>query len=525
MKKGISSFIKGILSLVTSQILIKIFGAIYSIYITNKSGFGDEGNAIYMSGYQIYALLLTISSIGIPNAISKIISEQKSKKDYINMDRCFKVAIFIFSIIGFIGCISLFLCAKFISNVILEIPEAKLSLMVLSPAIFFVSITSVIRGFCNGENKIFITAKSQFIEQLMKTIFTIIFVEVVSKISNNNTEAMAAIANFATTIATFISLIYLINKYISIKNKNIRLNFNYFPKERISTIVRKILKISIPMTISAVLGSLGKNIDSITVVRILKRFITEEEAIIKYGILSSKVDIIMVLPLSFNIAISTALIPEISRRKAKNDLDGIIKQIEFSILITLIIAIPATFGIFAYSKQIFYLLFPKAQNGSELLKLASLGIIFSLLTQTINGILQGLGKNRIPVYSAFIGVVVKIVSNIFLIPINGIYEKGAILGNILSSLISFIIVYISLKKHINFKINILKLSLKPFLSSLFMIIFSLNIYNILSLKNISNIFCIIISILIAIIFYVICIFVTKMLKKEQFFESTENSEL
>ena len=67
----ITDFLKGILSLVISQILIKIFGVIYSLYMTNKSGFGDEGNAIYMSGYQIYALLLTISSIGVPNAISK----------------------------------------------------------------------------------------------------------------------------------------------------------------------------------------------------------------------------------------------------------------------------------------------------------------------------------------------------------------------------------------------------------------------------------------------------------------------
>ena len=80
----ITDFLKGILSLVISQILIKIFGVIYSLYMTNKSGFGDEGNAIYMSGYQIYALLLTISSIGVPNAISKIISEKISIKVYTN---------------------------------------------------------------------------------------------------------------------------------------------------------------------------------------------------------------------------------------------------------------------------------------------------------------------------------------------------------------------------------------------------------------------------------------------------------
>ena len=211
MKAKVSDFIKGILSLVISQILIKLFGVIYSLYLTNKTGFGDKGNAIYMSGYQIYALLLTISSLGIPNAISKIISEKKSKKDYINSQRIFEVSIFIFAFIGFLGCITLFVLSDFISKVILEIPEAKFSLMLLSPAIFFVSINSVVKGYCNGENKIYITAKNQFFEQVMKSLFTIVFVEILSR-KTNKIEILAGVANLATTIATFLSLIYMIKK-------------------------------------------------------------------------------------------------------------------------------------------------------------------------------------------------------------------------------------------------------------------------------------------------------------------------
>ena len=90
MKIHITDFFKGILSLVISQIFIKLFGVMYTLYITNKTGFGDEGNAIYMSGYQIYALLLTISSIGVPNAISKLISEKNSIGDYTNSKRIFQ---------------------------------------------------------------------------------------------------------------------------------------------------------------------------------------------------------------------------------------------------------------------------------------------------------------------------------------------------------------------------------------------------------------------------------------------------
>ena len=523
MKIKISGFFYGIMSLVISQVLIKIFGMIYSLYITNKTGFGDEGNAIYMSGYQIYALLLTVSSIGVPNAISKIISEKKSIKDFFNIERTFKISIFLFGIIGFICCISLFFGAEYISNKILQIPEAKLSLMVLSPAIFFVSISSVIRGFCNGENQINITAKSQFIEQILKTIFTIIFVELVSRISDNNTVAMAAIANFATTMATFFSLIYITYRYIKIKNKILNLNDANYPKERIHTIIRKILKIAVPITISAILGSLGKNIDSVTIVRILKDIIGENEAIIKYGILSSKIDIIIALPLSFNLAISTALIPEISKYKAINDIDGVVGKIKFSILLTTIIGIPASFGIFSYSKQIFNLLYPNANQGYELLRIAAIGIIFSLLTQTINGVLQGLGENKIPLVVSIVGVVIKVFSNIILIPINGIYEKGAVMGNIFSSITSFIIVYISLKRKINLKLSIIKIMLKPIICSFAMCIFSLNIYKLLINNNFNHNICTVNSIIIAVIIYVVSIFVTKMINKKQIFETLDKT--
>lgn len=205
----INNFFAGIFSLLISQVLVKIFGVLYSLYLTNKVGFGDEGNAIYMSGYQIYALLLTLSSIGVPNAISKLISEKNSIGDYKNEERILKISILIFSIVGFCGSIVIFAFSEYISNNIIQIPEAKLSLKVLSPAIFFVSIISVMRGYFNGKGMIYITAKSQFYEQVVKSILTIILVEIVSKVSNYNTEAMASTANLATTLATLFSLMYI----------------------------------------------------------------------------------------------------------------------------------------------------------------------------------------------------------------------------------------------------------------------------------------------------------------------------
>ena len=75
-----TGFMQGILVLMFSQVIIKIVGLIYKLYLTNKNGFGDEGNAIYSAGFQIYALLLTLSSIGVPNAISNLVSGRLAKR-------------------------------------------------------------------------------------------------------------------------------------------------------------------------------------------------------------------------------------------------------------------------------------------------------------------------------------------------------------------------------------------------------------------------------------------------------------
>ena len=109
------SFMQGVITIMFSQILIKVLGLIYTLYLTNREGFGDAGNAIYVSGYQIYALLLTVSSIGVPNAISKLVAERLAVGDNKGANKIFKVALATFGIIGAIGTVLLFLFAHVIA--------------------------------------------------------------------------------------------------------------------------------------------------------------------------------------------------------------------------------------------------------------------------------------------------------------------------------------------------------------------------------------------------------------------------
>lgn len=393
------SFMQGVLTLMVSQALIKVLGLVYTLYLTNREGFGDAGNAIYSSGYQIYALLLTLSSIGVPNAISKLVSERIAVGDNKGAHRIFKVAFVTFAFIGLIGTLLLFFGAHYISHYWLQIPEAELTLVALSPSIFFVAIASVLRGYFNARQNMGATAKSQTLEQVFKTVLTILAVEIIAFISTTNTTLMAAGANLATTLATFFGFSYLFKYY---KNsgrqiaREIKLTTNY-KAESVKTIIRKILSVSIPISLSSLMSAINKNIDSVTVVRGLKKFLADEaEAKIRYGRLSGKVDTLTSLPLAFNIAFATALVPAISAAIAKKDMRTATKRVSFSLLVTMLIGLPCTVGMFIFADQILNLLFPNAAKGAILLKISSLTIIFTVLAQTTNGALQGLGKVTVP---------------------------------------------------------------------------------------------------------------------------------
>ncbi len=517
-KLGKESFMQGVAALMFSQILIKILGLLYKLYLTNKEGFGDAGNAIYSSGFQIYALLLTLSSIGVPNAISKLVSERVSLGDNKGAHRIFKIAFATFAVIGLIGTLILFFGAGYIANYWLQIPEAELTLIALSPSIFFVSISSVLRGYFNGQKTLKATARAQTLEQIFKTFLTILVVEIVAVISKTDTVYMAAGANLATTFSTFLSFGYLYLYYRSRKEElgtEIKETTNYKP-ETVLQIVKKILFVSMPMALSSIMSSLNKNIDSVTVVGGLKNFMSDEAAKIQYGILGGKVDTLTSLPLSFNVAFATALVPAIASAMATKDMKTANKRISFSLLITMLIGLPCTVGMMIFSNQILYLLFPNAQEGGLLLFISALTIIFTVLEQTINGALQGLGKIMVPAIALGVGVLTKLVMNLVLVPIPEIGAAGAAWGSVICHLVAFIIGYSVLRKNIKLEFNFLKFILKPAIATAIMGICSWFIYSILT-GIIAEKLAIILAIVVAITIYIISLFILKILSKEEIY--------
>ena len=515
-----TSLLKNIVVLLVAHIFIKIIGVINKIYLTNKQGFGDEGNAIYSSAFQIYALFLTISSMGIPNAVSKIVSERLAVGDSKGAHKTFKIAIIAFGLLGFALSLFLFLFAETMAEQWLQIPEAKLSLLALSPAIFFTSITAVIKGYFNGRENLNIGANSQTIEQIFRTIITITLIEFIAQTTGFDTRVMAGGAAVATTLSEIICFVYLYKYYTSVKREianEIRRSVNYKYKG-IRKTIKEILTVSVPMSIGPIISGINRNIDSLTIIRGLKKFMSETEAKLEYGILCGKIDTLVSFPLSFNSAFTSTLIPVVSSAKASNDFSGANSKIRFSMLISVLIGIPSTVGMIVFAKPILELLFPNQPSGELLLQISSVSITFIMLNQNINSILHGLGKTMVPTVILVFGSAIKLLLNTILVQINPnefIFggTAGAALSTVVSHIFTCTLSMFMVKKYVNIQFG-LKDFIKPILATLMMGICTIFAYNKL-LCIISEKVCILLTLLIAITIYFLFILVLKVFSEDE----------
>lgn len=477
------SFMQGVLALMFSQVFIKLLGYVYRCYLTNRPGFGDRGNAIYSAGYNIYALLLTLSSVGVPNAISKLVSEKTTKGDERGVRRIFRVALATFSVIGLIGTLILLFGAKQISQN-MGMPDAEMVLVVLSPALFFVAICSVFRGYFNGQSRIKVTANSQTLEQVFKTVFTIIAVELVVVYVGENTALMAAGATAATTLSVLMSFIYILIYFKMFrKGKSISevQEKSDLDDKTVWQIVKAILWVSIPMSLSAILTTINRNIDSHTVVNLLENYLPEKEAIKQYGILSGKVEILTSLPLAFNVAFATALVPAITAAKVRNRIDDAVRRISFSLLTTVVIVLPCVIGMIVFADPILNLVFPNASEGAFILQVCVIATIFTAMEQTINGALQGLGKIFVPAIALTIGVILKFILNNILVPLSPDVcviggAAGAAFATNVCHIVAFCISFAVLRKTIDLKFSFSKTFIKPLIASLIMAVVSYGTY-------------------------------------------------
>ncbi len=494
------TFMNGVLVIMVSQIIIKVMGFLYRIILTNFPEFSNQGNSYYGSGYQIYTFILAIATMGIPNTMSKLISEKIAIGDKRGAHRIFRTAMSVFTFIAILFALGLFFGADAISTYALSNPGVKFTLMALAPAIIFVAMSAVLRGYFVGMQNMMEYSKAQIIEQIVNSVLSVVFVMML--LGTNDPAIMAAGSTLATTVSAATAFFYLLMYYNKNKKdiwRDIKKSekFALEPKKKIA---KKLISYVIPISLGSVVAALAGVIDVVTVVEGLQRGgLSLEKANEIFGIIVGKVDILNAVPMSINVAFSVALVPFVSSAIARHRKDEAVDKINYSLKISSMIALPCTFGLFILAKPIFELIFPNSPDGYNLLQIQCWQLIFAVIAQTVYGSLQGLGKLYIPGVSLMIGAIIKYIMNVTLIPVYKEYIPvlSSVTYNVISCVIAFILLFKVLKK----KPNLKEILFKPLLATLAMTLITILAYNGLGYINVSGNLATIISILIAVVSY------------------------
>lgn len=467
MKNG-QSFLKGVVLLTAAGIIVKLIGFIYRVILTNLPGYGDEGNGIYGAGYQVYMILFVLSTTGFPAAISKMVAEKMAVRDWRGAHKIFKVSLWLLACIGFTSSAVFFMASRHIAQWIAN-PRTVYTMMAISPTIFFVSIMAVFRGYFQGMQDMRPQANSQIVEQIAKTGITILLAYLLLPYG---VELAAAGATLGTTLGAATGAAYLCNLYKRRKDqlrKNIRDFYTPCKQEGTASIIRKLLKLAIPISLGAAVLTIGNLVDLATVMPQLERAgFSNQNANQLYGILTGKCYVLTHFPVTVNVALATSLVPTIAASMAVKDFRTVRDKIETSLKWSVLIGLPSSAGIAILAQPILELLFPGTSEGAYLLVLSAMTIVFIGMTQTLSGIMQGLGHAVIPAISFFIGAVVKLIINFTLVPVPHINIKGAVYGTIACYILSTIINFSVLVIKFKLNLNLYNLIIKPIVATFVM---------------------------------------------------------
>lgn len=519
-----TSFMKNVLMLMIAQVAIKVLGFLYRLVIINIEGFGDTGNGYYATGYQIYSLLLTLSSVGIPTVISKLVSERVAIGDHKGAHKIFKTALKTFTTIGIIMSLGLFFGADFIAKNIINVEGVKYTLMVLAPAIMFVAAGAVLRGYFAGLGTMKPTSVTQTLEQFLNCLLTITFVYATI---GKDTAIMAAAGNLSSTIAIIIAFIYIVLFYKKqrpeiledCKNQTVQME-----TKTTKQILKIIFAVSIPMTIGSLVAELNGTIDTLTVSNCIQKAFQgleggkaalEAKAMQLSGMVS-KIETIIRLPLAINAAFCTALVPAIAASLAKKDKETAVKRLSFSFFLTIIIILPCAIGLITLAEPILKTIYPNSYEGARILQITSISMTFVALSYVINGGLYGLGKTHIPAIALAIGAGVKTVLNIILVSNPKINILGSPISSTICQGINFTICSFYLSKYIKLDLKFTKHILKPLFSASVMGVVAYGTHHAL-LGVIGNSKATILAIMIGALTYGIMIIITKTLNKEDLY--------
>ena len=459
-------FLKGTLILTISSIVVKVIGSLNWIILSRVMG--GEGIGLYQMGFPIYLMAITVSSAGIPVAISIITAEKLAQKDYLGAQRVFHISLRLLLLTGLIfsGAL-LFGAGWLIDNHLIRDGRAYYSIIALAPAVFFVTFLSSFRGYLQGWQIMTPTAASEIVEQLTRVVTMIFFANMFMP---RGLAYAAGGASMGAGVGAFCGLLVLCWFYTRLKKQfhnEINNQKVEFAKESSWDVVKRLVRLALPVSMSSLMLPVVANLDLLIVpARLEVAGFNVSEATEMFGYLTGMAVPLINLSTILTASLAISLVPAISESRIMKDQAGIKAKLKTAFSVTSIITIPCTIGLFILAEKIATMIY-NAPNAAPAIQTMSTAIFMLGLHQVSTGILQGLGKTTIPVINMIIAATTKVVLSWVLTAIPEMGIKGAAWATVSDIGVAAIMNLFFIYKYTGFSLSIGGV-LKPFLASLAM---------------------------------------------------------
>lgn len=525
-EKKNADFLKqgGILAM--ASLLVRIIGMVYRIPMSNI--LGEEGNGIYAVAFEIYDLILIISSYSLPLAMSKIISAQQANREQRNTGRTLKVALRFAVLSGGTFALFLFFGAGVVERTIYpEYSGVQIPLRVLAPTIFIVALLGVFRGFFQGKRTMVPTAVSQIIEQIVNAIVSVAASYLFMK-WNSESLQQAAWGAAGGTLGTclgavsallLVLFVYWVYRPVQAKlERRDRSGREETYGQLFKILLLTILPIVLSQTVYNISGlvdyklfgwlSSGRGLDSLAI----KSFV---------GVYSSKYRLLCSVPIAISTAIASSMIPSAVAAYTEGDLGQWKYNISSAVKFNMIIAIPCAMGLTVLGQPVVKMLFASSNYvlGGHMMTVGASAIVFYALSNVTGGALQSIDKMRIPVIHSAISLVLHVGIVAFFLTCTKVGVYALLIGNITFPLVIFILNLRAIKRYVpSYRQEVVKTFFAPLSAAVWMALAALAVYGGIGFVISSNLIRTMLAVCVAVVVYFAVFLLLRGLTREELFD-------
>lgn len=506
-----NTFFGGAAILAASIAVVKVIGALYKIPLGRI--LGDVGFGHFNNAYAIYNLLLMISQAGLPVAMSKTISEANALGRRNQVNRVFRVSLIAFLVLGSVSSLIMLLFAQPLANLQGDSLAAP-AVRVMALSCFFVCVMSAYRGYAQGHSDMVPTAVSQVLEALTKLIVGLALAWYLLYLGFGS-EISAAGAIGGVTASGLVALAYLMVRHHR-RSRPRGLPPATDRPERAGRILKTLVIIAVPITLSSSVVPITTYLDTIQVQNLLQSALgySEELAVSLYGCYQKAITIYN-LPAAFMVSLTACIVPAVSAALTKKDKVGAGKIAESALRVGALLALPAGVGLAVLAGPIIQLLYPETNQevGTHCLLVLGIASIFVCIMLLCNAILQANGRAALPIWFIAIGSAIKLAVNFILVQVPAIGIEGAPVGTLACFAIVSILELLAIKRVTPHPPKYLRVFVKPTLAAALMGAAAWGCYGLLS-GHLGNTLAVAGAIVVAVVIYALLVVVLRIVSRD-----------